>query len=262
MPPTPYEIGYLKFDGKGDFLRTSDLNALEFDNSTTDNFLILAKIKVTKPFADQRIFGKYYSAGWMLGYHTSHYGYVSIYFSGAGWKHVYYLGADTSWHSYKISYNKQSQSLKTYVDDSLIYQYSNFVFNNLQNVGAFSAGNVGFLPLSGNQSVNLYTSWFNGYIDDLRIDVNQTPVVNYNFNEGAGQVVRDSGSYFITDRTNPSETNCGSTHLMVGFNPSQDTCDPQWIREDENLTTKFRSLGTGLQYWHSGEDGEYFAEHF
>jgi hypothetical protein len=49
---------------------------------------------------------------------------------------------------------------------------------------------------------------------------------------------------------------------MLGFNPSQDTCDPDWIKESQSYSTKFLPLGTGLQYWHSSEDGEYFAEHF
>ena len=37
-PPSPFTHGYLKFDGRGDFLRTNDINALEFPAETTNDF--------------------------------------------------------------------------------------------------------------------------------------------------------------------------------------------------------------------------------
>jgi hypothetical protein len=262
LPPSPYDNVCLRFDGKGDFLRTRNIGTLEFRKSNTESFSIQGRIKISKPFVAQRILGKFYGTGWMLGYHTSQWGYISIYFGEAGWKHIYYLGGDSDWHTYKISYNRQSQSLKTFVDGVLTNEYTNFSYGNLQNNGAFSVGNVGFLPLSGNQSVNLYTNWLKGSVDYVRIDVNQIPVINCNFNEGVGQVARDSASYFLVDRTYPSEPDCGSSHLMLGFNPSQDTCDPEWVIEEPVQATKFRSLGSGLKYWHSGLDGEYYPEHF
>jgi hypothetical protein len=262
LPPTPYQYGYVEFDGRGDFLRTRDLDILEFDNQFTDNFSIEVKIKITRPFSPQRILGKYYGSGWIMGYHTSEWGFISIYLTGAGWKNIYYLGSDTSWHTFEAVYDKQSQSLRTFADGNLTFEYTNYLYGSLQNNGAFSVGNAGLLPLTGNQSVNLSSNWLSGCIDDLRIDVNQTAALNYNFNEGAGQFARDSSSFFKADRTYPQEEGCGTAHLMLGFNPAADTCDPLWITEDESPATKFRSLGTGFQNWHSGPDGEYFTEHF
>jgi hypothetical protein len=262
VPPTPYQNGYLRFDGRGDFLRTNDLNELEFDTISTNGFVIKTRIKIRRPFTPQNIFGKCYSAGWIFGYHTFDNGYIRI-LIGNSWKNIYYLGSDTAWHSYEIRYDKQARTLAAYIDNSLTYTYQDFSYGNLSNDRAFSVGNVGFLPQYGNQTVNLNSSWFKGDIDYLKISVNNENAVNYDFNECAGQVARDSASYYIFDRLYPGETYCGSAHFMLGYMPSKDTCDPEWIKEETNsLESRFSALGTGLQNWHSGEDGDYFTEHF
>lgn len=262
LPPTPHQNGYLRFDGRGDFLRTNDLEVLEFQSSATDSILIKTKIKIRGPFCPQFIFGKYgVDRGWIFGYHTYQSGYVSFSFS-YGWKNIYYLGADTNWHEYEIRYIKQTRVLSAFVDGNLTYTYPEFTYGDISNVGAFSVGNAGFLPQYGSNSVNLYTMWFKGDMDYLSVKVNGKNIVNYNFDECAGQVARDSASFHISDRVYPGVSFCGSAHFMLGYMPSQDTCDPLWVSGNNPLKTGFSPLGSGMQYWHSGEDGEYFAEHF
>lgn len=246
FPPSPFTNAYLVFDGKGDYLKTNDINALEFDSTTTNVFEIEARFRVEKAYAPQFIAGKAYTKGWLIGYHTSEYGYVSISFSN-GWKNIYYLGADTSWHTYKITYNKASRVLKTFVDGNETYSYTDFSYGSIENNAAFSIGNVGFFPNYGPQSINLVNNWFNGAVDFFRVSVNQANVVNYDFNECAGQFVKDSASFFINDRTIPGETSCGAVHLMMGFYPCADTCDPQWVRDDVERETSFSPMEDGLK---------------
>lgn len=263
MPPSPYQESYLSFDGKGDFLRTQDVEALEFNNVITETFTIEARIKITKILQPQYILGKRYISGWILGYHTIQGGYVSIYFNGSGWKNIHYLGNDTNWHTYSVSYNKQAQTLNTYVDGTLSNTYTEFTYSSLQDNSAFSVGNVGFFPQYGIESVNLSSLWFGGGVDFVKIDVNQASVVNYSFNEGAGQVARDSASYSIVDRTYPGETAyCDSRHFMLGFMPAKDTCDPEWIKQSNSYISKFSPLGSGMQFRQTGGNSEIFSEHF
>lgn len=261
LPPSPYADGYLTFDGKGDFLRTSDLNQLEFPYETTDSFSINTRLKIVEPFKAMNIFGKYRAAGWIIGYHNNEYGWLSIYIDNT-WKRIYYVGNDTAWHDYKISYSKQNQTLRTFTDGVLTNTYANFTYSDMSDNSAFSVGNVGFFAQYGPQSVNLYSYWFKGSISYLKINANQNCLVNYGFNEGGGQVARDSISYFYSDRTYPGYTTCGRTHLMLGYMPAEDTCDPEWAAFDEPVNTRFMPLGTGTQNFYSNNGMEYFAEHF
>jgi hypothetical protein len=246
FPPTPFVNAFLKFDGKGDYLKTNDINELEFDTASTAEFEIETSFKLNKEYSPQYIIGKYYSKGWIIGYHTSEYGYVSITFSG-GWKNIYYLGADTSWHKYKVTYDKQSKVLRTFVDGVLTFTYTDFSYGNIENNSAFSVGNVGFFPNYGPQSINVVGNWFKGSVDFIKVSVNQANVVNYDFNECAGQFAKDSLSFFINDRTLPGEQSCGAVHLMLGFYPCEDTCDPEWVRDDIERETDFYMMGEGLK---------------
>jgi Secretion system C-terminal sorting domain len=261
MPPTPYSEGYLMFDGKGDFVRTSDLYELEFASNLTDSFTITTSFKLTRPFTQHCIFGKFYQTGWALCYGTDQAGYVSICIGGV-WKNVYYLGADTLWHTYKISYNKQNQTLRTYADGSLTNTYTDFTYASLENNAAFSAGNVNLPATFGPGSVTPPPGyWFKGSIDYIKIKVNNDVAVNYGFNEGVGQIARDSAGYYYSDRTYPGNSTCGITHMMLGFMPANDSCDPEWVREVVPEQTRFTPLGTGTEYFISGPGGGYQAEH-
>lgn len=261
IPPSPYVDGYLTFDGKGDFLRSDDLNQLEFPAGNTDSFSIHTNMKIAVPYKAMYIFGKYRSAGWMVGYNTNESGYISIYINNS-WKRIYQLGADTSWHEYEIKYNKASQSLKTYVDGILTNTYNNFSYSTMEDNCAFSVGNVGFFAQYGPQTVNLSSLWFNGSIAEIKIHVNTNCILNYGFNEGGGQVARDSLTYFYSDRSYPGSSTCGISHMMLGYMPSVDTCDPEWSAFDNPLPSRFTPLGTGTQYWYSNAGMEFYAEHF
>ena len=261
LPPSPYIDGYLTFDGKGDFLRTDDVNDLEFQESSTDSFSISFKLKVSSPNTPMLIFGKWRSAGWMVGYHNSEGGYLSIYINNE-WKRIYYLGSDTTWHDYIINYNKAAQKLYTNVDGVITNTYNNFTYSSMAANSAFSVGNVGFFPQYGPQSVNLSSLWFKGSIAMIRITANRNVIVNYGFNEGGGQVARDSGAYSYSDRSYPGSSTCGITHLMLGYMPAQDTCDPQWSAFDAPVVSRFSTLGSGTQYLHNDEGGYYYNEHF
>lgn len=261
IPPSPYVDGFLTFDGKGDFLRSGDLNGLEFPANSTDSFTISFTLKTVEPYKPMYIFGKGTNAGWIVGYHNNEYGFLSIYINNE-WKRIYALNADTSWHDYEIKYKKQDLTLKTFVDGVLSYAYAGFTYTNMANNGAFSVGNVGFIPQYGPQTVNLYSLWFKGSIASIKITSNNVTVVNYGFNEGGGQVARDSISYFYSDRTYPGSSNCGISHLMLGYMLSADTCDPEWSAFDNPVQSKFSPLGLGTQYWYSNSGMEFYAEHF
>lgn len=246
FPPTPYSNAYLKFDGKGDYLKTNDINALEFDTATTSSFTIETRFKVDKPFSPQFITGKSFAKGWIIGYHTSEWGFISMTF-GSSWKNLYYLGGDTSWHDYRITYEKNGKILKAYVDGVLQFTYTDFVYGAIENGAAFSVGNVGFYPNYGPESINLSARWFKGSMDFIRILVNSSSIINCDFNECSGQFAKDSASYYINDRTLPGEQSCGSVHMMLGFYPCQDTCDPEWVNDDFESETEFISIGSGLK---------------
>ena len=261
VPPSPYIDGYLTFDGKGDFLRSDDLNTLEFPAATTDNFSITFKMKISQPYKPMYIFGKYRSAGWMVGYNTSESGYLSLLINNS-WKRIYQLSADTSWHDYAITYSKQEQMLKTFVDGVLTNSYENFSYVSMADNCAFSVGNVGFFAQYGPQSVNLNSYWFKGSIAAIKILANNSCLVNYGFNEGGGQVARDSLTYYYSDRSYPGSSVCGIAHLMLGYMPSSDTCDPVWSAFDAPVVSRFHELGSGTQYWYSNNGMEFYAEHF
>ncbi len=261
VPPTPYREGYLTFDGKGDFLRTGDIGALEFEEGTTDSFSISARLKITRSFAPQYIFGKKYTTGWIFSYGAYQPGYVSLYMGGI-WKNIYYLGADTSWHNYEVKYNKQTLTLKTYVNDTLRYSYSDFTYPPLQDNAAFTVGNVNMIPLYGIGSFWPPPGyWFKGSIDLIRITVNNSIAVNYGFNEGVSQIAKDSAGYYYSDKTYPGSSTCGITHMMLGFMPAADTCDPEWSKEEIPEQTRFSTLGTGMEYFITGPAGGYSQEH-
>ncbi|MBL8016536.1 MAG: T9SS type A sorting domain-containing protein [Ignavibacteria bacterium] len=261
IPPAPYEDGYMVFDGTGDFLRTNDINGLEFPPNQTDSFTISARFKITKPYSVMYILGKKRTAGWAIGYHTAEYGYVSILFNNE-WKRVYDLGADTNWHKYEIVYSRAQQKLTAIVDGNVTAVHNNFTYSSLSDNSAFSIGNVGFLPQYGPFSVNLTSYWFKGAIASVKVNSNALCIVDYSFNEGGGQVARDSSSYFYSDRTLPGSTTCGASHLMVGYMPSEDTCDPVWSAFDTPVESNFSPLGTGMQYMYTGPYGTYSADHF
>jgi hypothetical protein len=93
--------------------------------------------------------------------------------------------ADTLWHSYKICYDKQSQTLRTYADGGLTNTYTGFTYSSLENSGAFSAGNANLPAAFGPGSVTPPPGfWFKGSIDFIKIKVNDNIAVNYGFDEG------------------------------------------------------------------------------
>jgi len=260
-PPSPVSNGYLRFDGHGDFLRTNDINSLEFPEQVTDSFEISARLKISRPYVPMYIFGKAYNTGWFVGYHNQDHGYVSINIGGS-WKNIYRLDADTNWHNYRIVYNKQQQELKTYTDDSLTFTYTNFTYGDLSNSAAFTVGNIGLAPLYGLYTVNVSSPWFNGAMDELAIKINGYTKLHYNFNEKAGQVARDSASYFMSDRTYPGAPSCGDAHFMLGYMFAADTCDPTWETFDTPVSTRFSPLGAGLKHYTTGSSGNYFSESY
>ena len=197
------------------------------------------------------IFGQYFqNIGWYLSYNTNNYGYVSFYITGSQALEVYNLGCDTNWHTYTITYNSSNTTLKIDVDGVTVNTYNIFYCDGTFSQAAFSVGNVGFLPHYGSGSVDATDYWFSGGIDFIKITVSDSVICNYNFNEGAGQVAKDSASFYISDRTYPGDPDGEGDHLMLGFNLCPDTCDPVWITEGQNnFSTRYSSLGSGLDYY-------------
>lgn len=257
VPPSPFTHSYLSFDGKGDFLRSDDLNGLEFPSITTDSFAIEFKMKISEPFKPMNIIGKYRGAGWAIGYHIAEWGYVSLYLNNT-WNRIYFLDTDTTWHNYLIKYNKSDLKLISYVDGSLKYEYSGFTYSNMADNSAFSVGNIGFLPQWGPQTYYVSNNWFKGSITSIKITSNTNTIVNYLFNEGAGQVVRDSLTYYYTDRTYPGNSSCGLSHMMLGYMMAADTCDPEWVSNNLPVQSKFTSLGGGVQNLYINGETRYY----
>lgn len=259
VPPSPYTSGYMTFDGKGDFLRTDDLNGLEFPPNTTDSFSIKFKMKISEPYKPMYILGKYRGAGWAVGYHIAEWGYLSLYLNNT-WNRVYLLDTDTAWHDYLIKYNRADLKLRTYVDGILKYEYSGFTYSNMADNSSFSIGNIGFLPQYGPQTYYVSNNWFKGSITSVKITANVNTIVNYLFNEGAGQVVRDSLTYFYIDRSYPGSSTCGLSHMMLGYMFASDTCDPEWSAFDVPVESKFSVLGSGMQGLYVNGETQYFNE--
>ncbi len=250
IPLTPYNSGYLTFNGWGDFLRTQHIQILDFTYASTDSFSINTRFKINKPLYSMYIFGQYRDNGWFLSYHSAMWGYLTFEMVGAVYVNFYNLGSDTSWHSYQLNYKKSSATLTVYMDDNLVFVQNDFYCTNFSNNAAFSVGNAGFFPQYGPGSVNLCSNWFSGSIDYIKISVNDSIACNYSFNEGAGQVAKDSASYYLCDRTYPGEIFFPGIHLMLGNEPSTDTCDPVWAHEENNnFHTSFEPLGSGMSYY-------------
>jgi len=249
VPPTAFTSGYMQFDGKGDFLRSQNYEPLNLNYNQTDSFTIVTRIKVNVAYQPMRILGKISGAGWLLSYHMFNWGVVSFTISNTTIS-VYTLNADTNWHTYKVSFSKASSVLVTEVDETVTNTYTNFTYSTTNNNVSFSIGNTGFPATYGWGSYSNYGYWFNGGIDFLKIVRNNIPLVKYDFGEGAGQFVRDSASYFISDRVYPGTLNCGELHMMLGYMPASDTCDPVWISGDlVHNQSGFFSLGSGLSYY-------------
>jgi hypothetical protein len=261
IPPTPYTNGYMQFDGKGDFLRSQNLASLNFSYGQTDSFSVETRIKINAPYTPMRIMGKYYGIGWLLSYHMFNSGVVSFTIGNTTYG-IYLLNADTSWHSYKILFSKPLQTLTTLVDGNVTNTYNGLSYGATDNTSAFSIGNTGFGATYGWNSYLINGYWFNGGIDFLKIYRNASKVVQYDFDEGAGQYVRDSASYYLTDRVYPGVTGCNSMHMMLGYMPASDTCDPSWITGVEQVQSGFFPLGTGLSYYYGVPNYESFLESY
>lgn len=260
MPISPYENGCLYFDGDFDFARSKDIEILEFNYGSTDSFSISVDLKIL-PHSRQYIIGKY---NWVFAYNIITQGWLCFYVSGAGWKNIYYLNNNTNWHNYKIKFNRTSSTLTTYVDGNPASTFNNYSYLILPDCFSFSIGNYALTAGIGPNSVNRYDGYFNGYMDNLSITVNDSLVVLYKFDECAGQVLRDSISFFIHDRTYP-EGSYGSdaVHMQLGFGPSPDSCDPKWtILSGSGYTTGFSQVGSGLGYFNPDPGVNYFSESF
>lgn len=253
VPPSAFSNSYMQFDGKGDFLRSQNHEPLNLNYSQTNSFTITSRIKVNNPFTSMKIFGKYYGSGWILSYNDFSNGVISFTISGTT-KNVYTLNADTNWHTYKISFSKSLSLLVTEVDGTVTNTYTNFSYGATDNSAAFAIGNTGFPSTYGWGSYSLAGNWFKGGIDFLKIERNNFTLARYDFGEGAGQVVRDSASYYIGDRIYPGVSGCGILHMMLGYMPASDTCDPVWISADTlSQQTGFFPLGSGLSYYYDVE---------
>jgi len=249
IPITPYTNGYLYFDGSFDFARTRDAYDFEFNYGSTDSFYISVSLKILGS-GTQYIMGKYYSSnstGWILGYNTDSTG-VRFY-NGQAWRRVYNL-TDTNWHKYEIKFSKADATLKTWVDGNLTFSYINYSYTSSTNIRAFGIGHAELSTSVGLNDINVSDKFFKGYIDELLIMRNGTKVGKYLFDEGAGEVVRDSTEWTISDRTYPGDsiTYIGE-HLQLGYGPGPDTCDAKWITDSRTNTTKYSDLSGGFLFY-------------
>jgi hypothetical protein len=173
------------------------------------------------------------------------------------WKVVYYLStADSSFHTYKITWHKSDSVLRMYNNDTLTYTYTGYywnVKNESYDPKAFTIGNISaparYCGEPGNVPTEFYTK---GNIGRVKIIINDTLMV-WNFKEGVGQNIYDSVTYSKCDRKYPDATNyCPgnvSYHLQNGIGPGIDTCDAVWFTKQSNpYTSKYSSIGNGFAY--------------
>jgi hypothetical protein len=259
MPPTPFYDGCLYFDGSYDFARSRHLDVLDFLYPVTTSFDIWFELKLIRLNSPQFIMGQYYP-GWYLGYYFNRPDSLCFYISNnSNNNSVIQLCriSDTNWHSYKIKFNKIDSTLQTFVDDSLITTRYRYYWSYTPTTNyAFSLGNISLQNTYGPNSISANPLYYlKGYLDNIFIKRNNIQYINYDFDEGVGQVIRDSASYFIHDRTYPGEMYSPVTyHMQLGYGPAPDSCDPKWITNNQRKNiTRYSQLGTSISRWNYGE---------
>ncbi len=259
MPPTPYYNGFVYFDGSYDFARSTHLDELDFVYSSTLNFKLSFDLKILELSRSQYVFGQY-PPGWILGYNFNNPDSLCFYISNNSYNNGYVQLCkivDTNWHHYEIQFSKSDSVLKAFADGVLIKVLNNYHWSYTPTTNyAFSLGSIG---LQNNYGPNTITGnplyYLRGYLDNLIISKNSRQFINYDFNECAGQVIRDSASYFISDRTYPGVPLSPTTyHLQMGYGPAPDSCDPKWITNNQRKNvTRYSPLGHSFGNWNYAE---------
>jgi hypothetical protein len=259
MPPTPFYNGCLYFDGSFDFARSRHLTELEFVYSNTSSFNIRFDLKLMRLNASQFIMGQY-TPGWYLAYNFNRPDSLCFYINNNSNNNLVIQLcriSDTNWHSYEVIFNKADSTLKTFVDGSHIStRYNYYWWYAPSSNYSFSLGNVGFVNSYGPNTITGYSLYYlKGYLDNVFIKKNNIQYVNYDFDEGAGQVVKDSASYWIADRTYPGETTTPvSYHMQLGYGPNSDSCDAKWITGNQRKNiTRYSTLGQNFTNWNNSE---------
>ncbi len=155
------------------------------------------------------------------------------------------------WHSYKIYFNKTANLFMTYLDGNNTHVYYNVSWNYTPTVN--SALSIGARKVMINYGENNLSAadYLKGYFDDFLAKVNDTTVMNVNFNWGGGQYALDSATFFVNDRKYSDGTNSNDNTLAFSFGSSTgyDKRDPQWIHTNDNTETHYFTLGSGFYNW-------------
>ena len=266
MPLTPYGNGWVIFRGTShrQFMKTADLDFLEFPIATTDSFRIQTKVK----FGTRKSMWICGKANWIIAFNSSTANKISFIFTGgAGWIPIKSIATtDTStWHTIDIKYTKANTTMLVLVDDSTAYNNSSYSYTSPANIYSFSVGQGGMAtgmsdPSFGN-SLDA-SSFFDGSMDYMYIHTwgSLQDSVIYDFNEGSGQYAYDKGTYLTYDRTFSDNTSSGH-HLLSGVFSNIDSQDVTWSKGVRTSTTDVTTLGTGLWMW-AGSGNSWWQESF
>jgi len=249
-PLTPFTSSYLYFAGapsaRGQFVKHLGDNDAQYGlglvNSTTDSFDV--QWNVYFGGTGKHVFGKFNGGvGWFstIGNNIGAY-IVEWYMSGKGYIPIdTVLNTDTTWHSYRVHYNKSSTTLQAWVDGVRHVNNTSYSHTASAHLYSYSLGVWGALNTVADTGMSSGT-YFKGGIKTpltvVRYSGGRDTTYTFQF-PGFGQNVycnvTSNGTYvkgwYDFDRSGYSqvESMLVSPHMTLGLYPSNDPKDPLWV---------------------------------
>lgn len=268
-PPTPYSTSYLYFAGspsaRGQFVKHLGDNDAQYGlglvNATTDSFDV--QWNVYFGATGRHVLGKFNGgAGWFttIGNNIGAY-IVEWYMSGKGYIAIdTVLNTDTTWHSYRVHYNKSTTTLQAWVDGVRHVNNTSYTHTVTAHSYSFALGVWGALNSVADTGMSAGT-YFKGGIKAPLTIVRYSGGVDttYDFQfSGYGQNiycnVTTNGNYvkgwYDFDRSGYSGVSpmTNSPHLTLGLYPSNDTKDPLWVNTG-TAPSWIVQLGYGVRFY-------------
>ena len=251
---------YLQFTDST-LIRAPHIPALNFVSSGSSykvDISFKAKITGTGSSAQTLVSQFCNNVGWYISYNISGYKRIKFYLTNpntGSWA-IYDIDTlrDTDWHTYRIVFDKNLSHLDTYVDGSATHNHTSVSWSYTPDTSsalAIGAQNVSIYYGEANLGAHEYLI---GYFDDFLAKVNDTTVMNVNFNWGGGQFALDSTGFFTFDRNYSDGTNPSLNLLAftLGCTFCADKRDPTWVSTG-TPATNYSTLGNG--FWHWRESG-------
>lgn len=249
-PLTPFTSSYLYFAGapsaRGQFVKHMGSNDCQYGlglvNATTDSFDVQWNVYFNG--TGKHVFGKFNGGvGWFstIGNNIGAY-IVEWYMSGKGYIAIdTVLNTDTTWHSYRVKYNKSSTTLQAWVDGVRHVNNTSYSHTASAHSYSFALGVWGALNTVADTGMSAGTYFKGGMkapLTIIRYSGGRDTTYNFQFS-GFGQNVycnvTSNGSYvkgwYDYDRSGYSgvASMLVSPHMTMGLYPSNDPKDPLWV---------------------------------